>query len=155
VGGELQKIYGEFDLGVFQQGRIELVEDFPTFDHTGDGKIDDNDLLFAVTLRSGKPTQSLDLPDSNNTHLSGFVQDDWRISNALQLNAGLRYEIDTDVNNQSRVDQLNPIVLPFVHGDRKRDSNNFSPRIGFAWNTGDNGLLVRGGYGIYYDRVVL
>ena len=97
-------------LGVFQQGRIELVEDFPTFDHTGDGRIDDNDLLFAVTLRSGKPTQPLDLPDVNNTHIAGFVQDDWSVSNRLQLNAGLRYEIDTDVNNQSRVDELNPIV---------------------------------------------
>ena len=154
VGGELHQIYGEFNLGVFQQGRIELVEDFPTFDHTGDGRIDDNDLLFAVTLRSGKPTQSLDLPDSNNTHVAGFAQDDWRIANNVQLNLGLRYEIDTDVNNQSRVGELNPIVQPFVHGTRQRDLNNLAPRVGVAWNAGD-ALLVRGGYGIYYDRIVL
>ena len=141
---------------MFQQGRIELVEDFPTFDHTGDGRIDDNDLLFAVTLRSGKPTQSLELPDTNNTHLAGFVQDDWSVSNRLQLNLGLRYEIDTDVNNQSRVDELNPIVQPFVTGERQRDLNNVSPRVGFAWNLGTrSNLLLRGGYGIYYDRVVL
>ena len=154
VGGELQQIYGEFTLGVFQQGRIELVEDFPTFDHTGDGRIDDNDLLFAVTLRSGKPTQSLDLPDSNNTHLAGFAQDEWRIAPTVQLNVGLRYEIDTDVNNRSRVDELNPIVQPFVRDARRRDLNNLAPRIGVAWNVGDE-LLVRGGYGIYYDRIVL
>jgi hypothetical protein len=30
------------------------------------------------------------------------VQDDWSVSSRLQLNSGLRYEIDTDVNNQSR-----------------------------------------------------
>ena len=35
-----------------------------------------------------------------------------------------RYEVDTDVNNQSRVDELNPIVLPFVTGERSRDLNN-------------------------------
>ena len=140
---------------MFQQGRIELVEDFPTFDHTGDGRIDDNDLLFAVTLRSGKPTQSLELPDTDNTHIAGFVQDDWSVSTRLQLNLGLRYEIDTDVNNQSRVDELNPIVQPFVTGERQRDLNNVSPRVGFAWNVGSHRLLVRGGYGIYYDRVVL
>jgi hypothetical protein len=154
-GGELQRVDGEFRLGVFRQGRVELVEDFPNFDHSGDGRIDENDLLFAVTLRSGKPDQNLNLPDSDNTHVSGFIQDDWSVSNRLQLNLGLRYEVDTEVNNQSRVDELNPLILPFVDGDRTRDLNNVAPRAGFAWNVGDTGLLVRGGYGIYYDRVVL
>jgi len=156
VGGELQRVISSISLGVFQQGRIELVEDFPTFDHTGDGRIDDNDLLFAVTLRSGKPTESLDLSDVDNTHVAGFVQDDWSVSNRLRLNAGLRYEFDTDVNNQSRAGELNPIVQPFVTGERKRDRNNLSPRLGLAWSLGSRAnLLLRGGYGIYYDRIVL
>ena len=155
-GGELQRIDAEFRLGVFQQGRVELVQDFPGFDHTGDGRIDDNDLLFAVTLRSGKPDQPLNLPDSDNTHVAVFVQDDWSISSRLQLNIGLRYELDTEVNNQSRADELNPIVLPFVSGERQRDLNNFSPRVGFVWSLDESGRrLVRGGYGVYYDRVVL
>jgi hypothetical protein len=155
VGGELHRIDAEFRLGVFQHGRVELVEDFPSFDHTGDGRIDDNDLLFAVTLRSGKPDQALIQPDADNTHVAAFVQDDWSVSSRLQINAGLRYEIDTDVNNQSRVGELNPLVLPFVSGERTRDTNNFAPRVGFAWNASEGGLLVRGGYGIYYDRIVL
>ena len=154
-GGEVQRIDGEFRLGVFQQGRVELVQDFPSFDHTGDGRIDDNDLLFAVTLRSGKPDQALILPDSDNTHYAAFIQDDWAVNSRLQINAGLRYELDTEVNNQSRVDELNPIVQPFVTGERTRDTNNLAPRVGFAWNASDGGLLVRGGYGIYYDRIVL
>ena len=154
-GGELQRVDGEFRLGVFQQGRIELIQDFPSFDHTGDGVINDNDLLFAVTLRSGKPDQGLNLPDSDNTHLAGFIQDDWAVSNRVRLNLGLRYEIDTEVNNQGRVDELNPIVQPFVTSARQRDLNNLAPRIGFAWNATDEGLVVRGGYGIYYDRIVL
>lgn len=154
-GGELQRVDAEFRLGVFQQGRVELVQDFPQFDHTGDGRIDDNDLLFAVTLRSGKPDQALIQPDADNVHIAGFVQDDWSLASRLQLNLGLRYELDTDVNNQSRVGELNPLILPFVRGERSRDSNNFAPRIGFAWNATERGLLVRGGYGIYYDRIVL
>jgi hypothetical protein len=56
-GGEFQRVYSDFDLRVFQQGRIELIEDFPDFDRNGEGKVDDNDLLFAVTLRSGHPTE--------------------------------------------------------------------------------------------------
>ena len=34
------------------------------------------------------------------------------------------------------------------------DKNNFSPRIGFAYDlSGDQTIVVRGGYGIYYDRI--
>ena len=54
----------QFDLGVFRQGRVELVEDFADFDRNGDGRVDDHDLLFAVTLRSGKPDQGLIIPDA-------------------------------------------------------------------------------------------
>jgi len=154
VGGALQRIDAEFSLGVFQQGRVELVQDFPSFDHTGDGRVDDNDLLFAVTLRSGKPDQPLLIPDADNVHLAGFVQDDWTVSNRLQLSLGLRYEVDTDVNNISHVDDLNPIVAPFIDGERKRDLNNLAPRVGAAWTLNDRTVL-RGGYGMYYDRVVL
>ncbi len=33
------------------------------------------------------------------------------------------------------------------------DKNNFAPRIGFSWQPrSDNRLVVRGGYGLYYDR---
>ena len=49
-----------FVLGVFREGRVELVQDFPEFDLNRDGRVNDNDLLFAVTLRSGKPDQDLD-----------------------------------------------------------------------------------------------
>ena len=98
----------------FPNGRIELIEDFPDFDRNGDGRVDDNDLLFAVTLRSGKPERSLLIPDADNTHFACFIQDDWRVHPQLTLNLGLRYELDTDVKNVSRVNQLNPIILPFL-----------------------------------------
>jgi outer membrane receptor protein involved in Fe transport len=154
AGGAFQRIDGEFRLGVFQQGRVELVEDFPNFDHNGDGRIDDNDLLFAVTLRSGKPTEPLVIPNADNMHIAGFGQDEWTVNRNLTVTLGLRYEIDTDVNNMSHVDDLNPLVTPFLDGPRKRDLNNLSPRLGAAWRL-DNRTVVRGGYGIYYDRIVL
>lgn len=155
AGGELQRVDAAFGLGVFQQGRIELVQDFASFDHNGDGRIDDNDLLFAVTLRSGHPDRALEIPDADNTHVALFVQDEWRLSERLQLDAGLRYEIDTDVNNQSRVGELNPLIQPFVPSARRRDRNNFAPRIGLVWSSRDARTVLRGGYGIYYDRIVL
>src|SRR5215213_1350974 len=70
VGGEVQRVESDLDLKVFQQGRIELIEDFPDFDRNGGGRVDDNDLLFAVTLRSGVPDRSLVLPDADNTYFA-------------------------------------------------------------------------------------
>jgi len=154
-GGDVQRVRGDFDLRVFQQGRVELIEDFPDFDRNGDGRVDDNDLVFAVTLRSAHPTEPLLIPDASNTYLAGFVQDDWRVSPQLTLNVGLRYELDTDVKNISRVDELNPLVLPFLHGTRGRDKNNFGPRVGFNYASKDGKTSVHAGYGIYYDRITL
>ncbi|HTI65871.1 MAG TPA: hypothetical protein VL524_20240, partial [Gemmatimonadaceae bacterium] len=154
-GGEWQKVDALFDLGVFRDGRIELVEDFASADRNGDGRVDDGDLLFAVTLRSGKPDQSLVLPDADNNYVAGFLQDDWRVRPDLTLNVGLRYEVDTDVKNVSRVNEINPIVQPFLHGTRHADRNNWGPRIGFNWARPDGHTSVHAGYGIYYDRVTL
>ncbi|MDP9323918.1 MAG: TonB-dependent receptor, partial [Acidobacteriota bacterium] len=155
AGGEWQRVDALFDLGVFREGRVELVEDFATFDHNADGRVDDQDLLFAVTLRSGRPEQALVLPDADNNYVAAFVQDDWRVRRDLTLNLGLRYELDTDVKNISRTGDINPLVQPFLHGTRKRDTNNFGPRVGFNWAPGAGRTSVRGGYGIYYDRVTL
>jgi hypothetical protein len=154
-GGEIQRVDADFDLRVFQQGRIELIEDFPDFDRNSDGRVDDNDLLFAVTLRSGKPTEPLLIPDADNYYFSGFVQDDLRVSPQLTLNLGLRYELDTDVKNINRFDELNPIILPFLTGNRGTDKNNFGPRVGFNYSARDGRTSIHGGYGIYYDRITL
>ncbi|HWN08632.1 MAG TPA: carboxypeptidase regulatory-like domain-containing protein [Pyrinomonadaceae bacterium] len=155
LGGEIQRVDADFDLRVFQTGRIELIEDFPDFDRNNDGRVDDNDLLFAVTLRSGKPTEPLLIPNADSTYFAAFVQDDWRVHPQLMLNLGLRYELDTDVKNVSRIDELNPIILPFLRGKRGRDTNNFGPRIGFNYASKDGRASLHGGYGIYYDRITL
>lgn len=154
-GGDFQRIDSLFDLGVFQQGRIEFVQDFAQADFNGDNRVDDNDLLFAVTLRSSKPTQSLLLDNTDNNHFAAFAQDDWRVSPRLTLNLGLRYELDTSVNNNAWYGNRNPLVQSFYRGDRQRDTNNFAPRVGFNWATKDGKTSVHGGYGIYYDRITL
>lgn len=155
LGGEVQRVDGSFDLGVFQAGRIEMVEDFAEVDRNGDGTIDDNDLLFAVTLRSGLPDRNLVLDDCDNTYVALYVQDDWWITPRLTLNLGLRWELDSDVKNLSGYGDTNPLVESFYEGDRQRDDDNFGPRLGFHYASPSGRLGLHGGWGIYYDRITL
>jgi len=154
-GGEFQRIGADFNLGVFQSGAIEFIQDFANQDRNGDGKINDEDLLFAVTIRSRIPTTPLIIPNADNNYIAEYIQDDWRVHPQLTLNLGLRYEIDTDVNNVGHYSQINPILLPFYHGNRHKDADNFGPRVGFNWANKAGEFNVHGGYGIYYDRVTL
>ncbi len=154
-GAEVQHVAADFYLGVFQQGRIEAVENFPDFDRNGDGQVTWDDLLFAVTLQSHYPDRPLLLPNDNNNYLAFFAQDDWHVTPQLTLNLGLRYDLDTNSKDISYYSQINPIVQPFLHGTRGKDANNLGPRIGFNWANAAGNLSVHGGYGIYYDRITL
>jgi hypothetical protein len=154
-GGEFQRIDAAFDLGVFRSGAIEFAQDFANQDRNGDGVINDEDLLFGVAIRSGTPNKDLIIPNADNNYTAGYFQDDWRIHPQLTVNLGLRYEIDSDVNNVGHYGQINPILLPFLSGSRHKDGNNWGPRVGFNWATKHGQFSVHGGYGIYYDRVTL
>ena len=78
-----------------------------------------------------------------------FIQDDWRISPKLTLNLGLRYEYQRNPKPIA----ANP-ALPQTQ-NIVNDRNNFGPRFGFAYDiNGDGKTSLRGGYGIYYGRVI-
>ena len=90
---------------------------------------------------------------------SGFVEDDWKATPKLTVNAGLRYDFATPAEEgQNRMADFDPASgsLMFAKsgsiGDRaivNPNTKNFGPRLGFAYSP-DTKTVVRGGYGIYY-----
>ncbi len=87
----------------------------------------------------------------NTNDYNLFVQDDWRISSKVTLNIGMRYEYQQNPTNIAT--RINP-ALPQT-ANRVSDKNNFGPRFGFALDVnGDGKTVVRGGYGIYYGRLI-
>jgi hypothetical protein len=95
-----------------------------------------------------------------------FVQDDWKVNSKLSVNLGLRYDFITPAleadNHQANFDPAGGGSLVLARDgsleDRglvKPDRNNFAPRVGFVYKIDDR-MLVRGGYGVFYnlfDRV--
>lgn len=81
----------------------------------------------------------------SQTELGFFVQDEWRIRPNLTFTAGLRYEYQTNISSKM----------------------NFAPRLFFAWapggasvgsssgatNSSSPKLVIRGGIGVFYDRL--
>ncbi|HJR59656.1 MAG TPA: TonB-dependent receptor [Vicinamibacterales bacterium] len=101
-----------------------------------------------------------------NDQFGAYIQDDWRVSDRLTLNLGLRYDlIDGFAIDQSK----NPNFVLIQDAARagrfegqrafrefglesKEDRNNWQGRAGFAWDMrGDGNDLIRAGYGRYYD----
>lgn len=94
----------------------------------------------------------------STTDYNFFVQDDIRVTPRLTLNLGLRYEYEQLPSPQIPNPLLNlagQLVGPEQTQGLPSDKNNFGPRFGFAYDvTGDGKTSVRGGYGIYYGRII-
>jgi outer membrane receptor protein involved in Fe transport len=72
-----------------------------------------------------------------NPNLGVYAQDEWKAGPRLTLNLGVRYDLQW----------LKTIAT---------DTNNVSPRAGFAWTPSDSShYLIRGSAGLFYDRVPL
>ena len=112
--------------------------------------------------------------DISNAVIGLYIQDDWRITDRLELNLGLRWDYeDNAVNNDyttpqnirgmlAAMEALPGYSFPeyfnpddyVTDGDRDAFTDAFQPRIGFSYDVfGDQSTVIFGGAGRYYDRV--
>ena len=97
---------------------------------------------------------------------AAYIQDDWRVTDRLTLNLGLRYDLvkglqfDQSKNpNYVLAQQLgaagrfaNVVGYENFGKSPKDDTNNCQPRLGGVWDVRGNAKdLVRAGWGIYTD----
>lgn len=97
-----------------------------------------------------------DESDTRNHRFQPYINDSWKVTQRLTLNLGLAYRYDTNLWNH---DLGHPAVIAPLFGKgtapSPSDKNNWSPRVGFAWDVKGNGrTVVRGGFGMYYDTAI-
>ncbi|HWJ56279.1 MAG TPA: TonB-dependent receptor, partial [Vicinamibacterales bacterium] len=108
--------------------------------------------------------------DGHTWATSVYVQDDWRLTDRITVQAGLRYERAAPfVERGDKLNAFHPgeqsarfpaapvgLVYPgdpgLPQGTYQTDGNNAAPRVGVVWNlAGDETTVVRGGWGLFYD----
>lgn len=123
------------------------------------------------------PTQvSLNLPtdpaDVSNNTFGIYIQDDWQITDKLELNLGVRWDYEDNAVNNDWVtpDSVRGVLAAFEtvaaynppvnvddyisDGDRDAFMGAIQPRIGFSYDWfGDESTVLFGGAGRYYDRI--
>ncbi|MBN2319342.1 MAG: carboxypeptidase regulatory-like domain-containing protein [Acidobacteria bacterium] len=154
-----------FDFRALQQNAFRDVQSRGFLNFTG--MITGNSL---ADLLLGLPTitggAQLDNPQYLRTgSWNFFVHDGYRLRRNLTLQFGLRYEYNgppVDLYDRATTyDAVSQSLVRVGQGSIPRggyhpDRNNWAPRIGLAWVLdADNTMLLRAGYGIYYDQASL
>ncbi|MDH4065498.1 MAG: TonB-dependent receptor, partial [Acidobacteriota bacterium] len=146
----------------------------PNGNMTFNGNITGNsaaDFLLGVAAQA-RATTTQAIQDGYGWLYAGYVQDEFRVSNNVTLNLGLRYELPLPFvdNNDAitafitgRQSQVYPnapagLVYPgdpgIGRGVVPTDKNNLAPRLAATWDPfGDGRTSVRGAFGVFFDAL--
>ncbi|HEX2832858.1 MAG TPA: TonB-dependent receptor [Thermoanaerobaculia bacterium] len=130
-GGSIQHLEERFRLDTYERGLFIYVTDTRALP-----------LAYAYGVGSSDVSSDTDV-------YGAFVEDSWRPNAQLTLNLGLRYDVDTNGNNEG-------FTHPLIPEARERDTDNFQPRVSFSYDLkGDGTNVLRGGAGRFTGRMLL
>jgi hypothetical protein len=140
----------EIDYGQLPSAILALTQGFKT-----------PGLVQSMSIAVGDPTFII----RDAKQLGLYFQDDWKVSQRLTVNLGLRYDRDFDFIGGSDIGQsrtfqelqaaaaFSPLAASLSAKQANDYSKGFSPRIGFAYDLNGHGNhIVHGGFGMYYDN---
>jgi len=149
---------GGFEMRLKNNSFVDVTRRSPAYNFQGRFT---NDAMGDLLLGFPESVQLNTVPEVKQLQeaYSFFLQDDWKLSPRLTLNLGLRYEYTTPFYGSGTNKNINfdPATGGLVLASDKDkylttpDKNNFGPRLGFAWQAIEEKLVVRGGYGIFYN----
>lgn len=142
----------------------------PLFSFDVDGRTEingDPNIPVRVFIGSAVPGVEVD-----NTVYGVYIQDDWQVTDRLELNLGLRWDYEDNAYNNDYTTPDNIVALLNAYetlpgytmafnpddyiadGDREAFTGMWQPRLGFSYDiTGDERTVLFGGWGRYYDRI--
>jgi hypothetical protein len=168
LGGEYQHYTAHGIINPFGNGTIYLASDFGFANLNGQsGPPNDLDIPVGIAIHSTAPVVPVPIPHIGDNYFAFYAQDDWRVRPNLTINAGLRWEYDSNLTGDSS--QHNPCpnltsipttpcvwMANVIDLKKTPDKADFGPRVGFIYDPFHQGKsVIRGGYGIYYDRIIL
>ena len=170
IDGHVFKFGARVDVTDISFDNQSFVQPRYTFQNNGNNgtpldPTDDLSFAFPAEARLGLGN-SLIL--NSDTQIGVYIQDDWDVTDKLQLNLGLRWDYETNGFNNSYITPASAAgalrALPKTFyfdpenyisngSNRKPFAGAFAPRFGFSYDiTGNKTTVIFGGVGRYYDR---
>jgi hypothetical protein len=163
-GGGFTNIRVFTKTGNTARGRIDFLgKQTPQFvDSKGNPNSTGLEDFFAGNATRGYLLIGNGIRDYASKSFQGFVQDDWRLTQRIMLNLGLRYSYTSPYHEANNlVGNFDPTLGMVQQGQSSvgstlvhPDYKDFSPRLGIAWDVNGKGTtVVRAGGSVMYTTI--
>jgi hypothetical protein len=166
-GFEFRRTSVEHSFNKYFRGRLRFKDTLDPV--TGDVITSALDNFLAGNVADGFQYSGNSLRHTSENNYGVYVQDSYRLTSRLTLNAGVRWDYFAEVKEKNNLmsgitnfDSANATFTLTQVGQAglkqlyAPDKGNFAPRVSAVWDvTGGGKTVVRAGFGMFYDAVSL